>query len=78
LYAVNDLLGCSAFLSVFGTGIVLGNSPWGHRDINIHFFERVAWLMETSLFLILGLQVCVKDFPSVLFEGVILAAILIL
>lgn len=78
LYTVNDLLGGSAFLSVYVAGIILGNSPWAHRDINIHFFESLSWLMETSLFLILGLQVYLKDLPGVLWEGLYLAAGLIL
>ncbi len=77
LYAVNDLLGGSAFLSVYVAGVILGNSPWAQRDINIHFFESLAWLMETSLFLILGLQVYVRDLPAVIMEGLMLAAALI-
>lgn len=77
LYAVNSLLGGSAFLAVYVAGIVLGSSDWAHRGINIHFFESLSWLMETSLFLILGLQVYLADLPSVVWEGLILGAILI-
>jgi cell volume regulation protein A len=77
LYAVNAVLGGSAFLAVYVTGIILGNSPWAQRDINVHFFESLSWLMETSLFLILGLQVYLSDLPGVLWEGLLLAAILI-
>jgi cell volume regulation protein A len=78
LYAVNSLLGGSAFLAVYVTGIILGNSPWGQRDINIHFFESLAWLMETGLFLVLGLQVYVRQLPDVLREGLWMAGGLIL
>lgn len=77
LYAVNAVLGGSAFLAVYVAGIILGNSPWAQRDINVHFFESLSWLMETSLFLILGLQVYLSDLPSALGEGLLLAAILI-
>ncbi len=78
LYAVNALLGGSAFLAVYVAGIVLGNSPWAHRGLNIHFFESISWLMESSLFLILGLQVYLSDLPGVLWEGLLLAMALIL
>ena len=77
LYAVNDLLGGSAFLSVYVAGIILGNSPWAQRDINVHFFESLSWLMETMLFLILGLQVNIFGLPSVMWEGLLLAFLLI-
>lgn len=77
LYAVNSILGGSAFLSVYIAGMILGNSPWAQRDINVHFFESLSWLMETSLFLILGLQVYLFDLPGVFWEGLLLATGLI-
>ncbi len=77
LYAVNELLGGSAFLSVYVAGIILGNSPWAQRDINVHFFESLSWLMETMLFLILGLQINVFGLPRVMWEGLLLAFLLI-
>ncbi|MBL7781622.1 MAG: cation:proton antiporter, partial [Saprospiraceae bacterium] len=77
LYAVNHLLDGSAFLAVYVAGIILGNSPWIQRDINVHFFESLSWLMETALFLILGLQVKIYSLPEVMWEGLLLAALLI-
>lgn len=77
LYAVNSILGGSAFLSVYVAGIILGNSPWVQRDINVHFFESISWLMETALFLILGLQVYLQDLPGAIWEGLLISAILI-
>ena len=77
LYAGNDILGGSAFLAVYVAGIILGNAPWVQRDINVHFFESLSWLMETMLFLILGLQVNVFGLPGVMWEGLLLAFLLI-
>lgn len=77
LYAVNSILEGSAFLSVYVTGIILGNSPWVNRDINVQFFESMSWLMETTLFLMLGLQVYPRELPGVLREGLMLSAVLI-
>jgi cell volume regulation protein A len=77
LYAVNSVLGGSAFLSVYVAGIILGNSPWIQRDINLHFFESISWLMETALFLVLGLQVYAQDLPAALPTGLLVSAVLI-
>lgn len=77
LYAVNSILGGSVFLAVYASGLVLGNSPWIHREININFFESLSWLMETSLFLILGLQVYVNDLRNFVWEGLLLALMLL-
>ena len=77
LYSVNHLLHGSAFLAVYVAGIILGNSPWVQRDINVHFFESLSWLMETALFLILGLQVKIYSLPEVMWEGLLLAFLLI-
>ncbi len=78
LYAVNTMLGGSAFLAVYVAGIILGNSPWVQRDLNGHFFESMSWLMETTLFLILGLQMYVRDLPGVIWEGLFFSVVLIL
>jgi cell volume regulation protein A len=77
LYAVNSILGGSAFLSVYVAGIILGNSPWVQRDVNAHFFESMSWLMETVLFLMLGLQVYPRELPGVLREGLLISMVLI-
>lgn len=77
LYAVNSILGGSVFLAVYASGLVLGNSAWIQRELNINFFESLSWLMETSLFLILGLQVYVGDLRGIFWEGLLLALLLI-
>ncbi len=77
LYALNVLLGGSAFLAVYVAGIVLGNSPWLQRAINLEFFKSLSWLMETSLFLILGLQVYLFELGEIWWEALIIAILLI-
>ncbi|MEN7547876.1 potassium/proton antiporter [Rapidithrix thailandica] len=78
LYAVNQILGGSSFLAVYVAGIVMGNNPWENRDYNRNFFDGFSWMMETSLFLMLGLQVYLFQIPEVLWEGLIIALFLIL
>lgn len=77
LYAVNVLLGGSAFLAVFVAGMVIGNSAWLQRVINLEFFKSLSWLMETSLFLLLGLQVYLFELDEVVWEALLIALLLI-
>ncbi len=68
----------SALLALYIMGILLGNAPWAQRDINLNFFEGMSWLMETALFLLLGLQVYLYELDEVAWEGLVLALALIL
>lgn len=77
LYAVNAMLGGSAFLAMYVAGVVLGNAPWVQREITLNFFEGLSWLMETALFLILGLQVYLYELDNVIGEGLLIATVLI-
>lgn len=78
VYATNVITGGSALLALYVMGILLGNAPWIQRDINLNFFEGMSWLMETALFLLLGLQVYLFELDEVFWEGLILALALIL
>ncbi|HLP13840.1 MAG TPA: potassium/proton antiporter [Flavobacteriales bacterium] len=77
IYALNSLVGGSAFLAVYVAGIYLGNKKWSNQQFNIHFFEGFSWLMETLLFLILGLQVNIFTLDDFMFEGFFISAVLL-
>lgn len=50
----------NGFLAAYLGGIVLGNSRFVHRASLIRYHDGLAWLMQISMFLVLGLLV----FPS--------------
>ncbi|WKN30094.1 potassium/proton antiporter [Porifericola rhodea] len=77
LYSINSLLGGSPFLSVYVAGLLISQSFWKNKPISIFFFEGVSWLMETTLFLILGLQVYLSEIMNVFWEGLLLSLVLI-
>lgn len=67
----------SGFLSVYISGIVLGNKPLIFRRGIFLFHDAIAWLGQIILFILLGLL----SFPSRLFsvavEGLLIAIVLI-
>ena len=77
LYAVNSVVGGSAFVAVYVAGISLGMLEMKYKQINEYFFEGYSWLMETILFLILGLQMYLTDLRDVWIEGLVISGVLI-
>jgi cell volume regulation protein A len=59
-YGGTAAIGGNGFLAVYIAGIVLGNSRFIHRNSLLHFHDGLAWLMQITMFLVLGLLV----FPS--------------
>jgi cell volume regulation protein A len=60
IYAFTTILGGNGFLAVYIAGIVVGNNDIVHKRSILQFHDGVAWLMQISMFLTLGLLV----FPS--------------
>lgn len=59
-YGVTDALGGNGFLAAYIAGLIMGNSSFVHKASLIRFHDGLAWLMQITMFLALGLQV----FPS--------------
>jgi len=63
LYGVTTVLGGSGFLAVYLAGLILGNTNFLHKRSLTAFHDGLSWLMQVTMFLLLGLLV----FPSQLF-----------
>jgi cell volume regulation protein A len=59
-YGITDALGGNGFLAAYLAGLIMGNSSVVHKASLIRFHDGLAWLMQITMFLALGLQV----FPS--------------
>lgn len=59
-YGFANMVGGNGFLAVYLAGIITGNSNLIHKRSLLHFHDGVAWLMQITMFLALGLLV----FPS--------------
>lgn len=59
-YGVSELIHGNGFLAVYACGLVVGNSDFTYKRSIEKFHDGLGWLMQISMFLILGLLV----FPS--------------
>lgn len=77
-YGLTQTVGASGFLAVYVSGIVMGNRNFVQRRTLARFHDGVAWLMQITMFLALGLLVFPSELVPVVLPGMALAAFLIL
>lgn len=77
-YSLTALVGGNGFLAVYIIGLVMGNSSLIHRKSLMQFNDGVAWLMQITMFLALGLLVFPSEIFPIMGYGLILAGVLIL
>ena len=59
-YSVSVFISGNGYLSVYITGIIIGNSKIPRKKSIFHFFDGISWIMQIVLFFMLGLLA----FPS--------------
>ena len=77
-YAATAAAGGNGFLAVYIAGIVVGNTRTVHHESVSRFHDGIAWLMQISMFLALGLLVFPSELSGVVGEGLAISAVLIL
>ena len=77
-YGGTALLNGSGFLAVYLAGIVMGSSDFVHKRSLIRFHDGLAWLMQITMFLVLGLLVFPSRLPAVAGIGLLMAFFLML
>ncbi len=77
-FGIATILGGSGFLAVYLTGIVLGNREFIHRRSLLRFHDGLAWLMQITMFLTLGLLVFPTRLVPIAGSGLLIAAALML
>jgi len=71
-YSLPTLIGGNGYLSVYLTGIILGNSAINNKITLVHFFDGITGLAQILIFFLLGLL----SFPHLL-PGLFMPALLI-
>jgi cell volume regulation protein A len=76
-YGITSLVQGNGFLSVYIAGLVMGNSVFIKKRTLVHFHDGLAWLMQITMFLVLGLQVYPSKLVPVAVVGLLTAVFLI-
>lgn len=76
-YSLSEYFGGNGYLSVYITGIIIGNSKIPHKKSIFQFFDGVSWLMQILLFFLLGLLAFPSKLPSVMFKGISISIFMI-
>ncbi len=77
-FTVSYFAGGNGFLSVYIAALILGNSYFINRKVQMQFFDAMAWLMQIIMFLTLGLLVFPSQIIPVIGIGLIISFFLIL
>ncbi len=77
-YALTEWVGGNGYLSVYLTGIIVGNSKIKHKKSLVHFLDGISWLMQIMIFFCLGLLSFPSKFGTVILPALAISAFLIL
>ncbi|XQU07900.1 potassium/proton antiporter [Halomonas sp. LY9] len=77
-FGVSANLGGSGFLAIFLTGVFIGNHRIAFQRSTFLFHDGLAWLSQIVMFVVLGLLINPLSLLDVWFEGLVIAAVLIL
>lgn len=72
VYGLANWVGANGFLAVYLAGIIAGNQRFIHKKSLILFHNGLAWLMQITMFLILGLLVKPAQIISVAGPGLLM------
>lgn len=76
-YSITNMLFGNGFLATYVAGIAAGHQDFLHRRSVIRFHDGIAWLMQITMFLTLGLLVFPTEIPPIITNGLLIAFILI-
>ncbi len=76
-YGLTASIGGSGFLAVYIAGLILGGSDFIHKQSLTRFHDGLAWLMQITMFLILGLLVFPSRLLPIIVSGILISLFLI-
>jgi cell volume regulation protein A len=76
-YGLTDYLDGSGFLAVYLAGLVMARKPFTHQQSVLRFHDGLAWLMQVTMFLALGLQVFPARLVPIAGAGILISLFLI-
>ena len=76
-YALSEYFSGNGYLSVYISGLMIGNSKIPHKKSVFQFFDGISWIMQIMLFFILGLLAFPSKIPSIVLQGVSISIFMI-
>lgn len=77
-YSLTNLLNGNGFLAIYLMGILIGNEKFEYRINLLRNMRAFSWIMQITMFLILGLLVFPSQLLSVIWTGSFLAILVII
>lgn len=77
-YGLATSLKGNGFLAVYIAGLLMGNAKFKQKEDLYKFHDGFVWLMQITMFLILGLQIFPSQIPSIFFVGICLSTFIII
>lgn len=75
-YAIPSVLNGNGYLSVYITGIIIGNAKVKNKTSLVHFFDGVTGLMQIIVFFLLGLLAFPSSLPQIVLPALAIALFL--
>ena len=75
-YALASQIGGNGYLSVYLTGIILGNQELKNQKALVGFFDAFTGMMQMLLFFLLGLLAFPSQMPSIVLPAIAIALFL--
>lgn len=75
-YGIAAAIGGNGYLSVYLTGIILGNSTIRNKIILVHFFDGLTGLAQIGIFFLLGLLAFPHQMPNIIIPAILIALFL--
>ncbi|PKF62717.1 potassium/proton antiporter [Psychromonas sp. psych-6C06] len=72
-----ELVGGNILVAVYIAGVIIGNQLLRGGEVNKHFYNGLAWLAQSLMFIIIGLQIFPQNLVSVFWVSLLPALLLI-
>ena len=73
IYSITTDFGGSGILSIYLTGLILGNNPTRGKHAILNVLDGMTWMSQIGMFLILGLLLTPSSLNDIIVPGLVLA-----